>query len=602
MVQGYLREGLWRKAYLLEFYPNDKTLTPADSFCFGVPPENEEIILGMRKTETKTFGGLVVDDYGCDNFYKITLTGSSINNELRKIYSPINEGKYLTGEEEIYTFKKFIEDCKKRENLNGKMLLYDLSKHSNNQEKKSLTDTFCWQVYPGELKIKRSKEKPFTYTYSIEFTAIPQEKVKQFKNNLVKPIERTFLDTLDDLLEKIDKSLFAVMRDARFKLEAETIGKINKLRGYVKDCKRFAKAVVKGTLDEIKQLTFSMIDIGNTAISLYHETIGSTVPFVMEMVDYVALMMNEMAEKSVDLFNNILSITKKDFYIPTGTFNILELEKEKMEEILSQAGSGIYKEARKLSLMAKNILSNELEITIDEGKNNIEKDKEENNNLKEDNNIDENTIRTKNTTVDNKELSTVIYGTKVELIADGMTFESLAVSYYGDVSKAKLIASMNDASSIDEIILEDRYEVIVPILEKSKINSENKIIGFSTQRDNYGVDIYLDEKGNMSFNNSHTDLVLTKGRANLSQAIINRLKENINKRIMQQYYGIRTTLPDDVVVGNAYILTSIIQTLKMEPRIKELLSVSFKGEGDVLRIDIEYMDIGGNANNLQGWV
>ena len=604
MVQGYLREGLWRKAYLLEFYPNDKTLTPTNTFCFGVPPESEEIVLGMRKTETKTFGGVVIDDYGCDNYYKITLTGSSINNELRKIYSPINEGKYLTGEEEIYTFKKFLEDCKKRENLNGKILLYDLSKHSNSQEKKSLTDTFCWQVYPGEFKIKRSKEKPFTYTYSIEFTAIPQEKTKLF-NNLVKVQEKTFLDTLDDLLQRIDARLFAVMRNARFKMVAETIGKINKLRGYIRDCKKFAKAVVTGTLNEIKQLAFSMIDIGNTAISLYHETIGDVVPFIMEMVDYVALMMCEIAEKSVDLYNNILSVTKKEFYIKTGDFSSLELYEEKMWGILSQAGNAVYKEAKTLSFIAKNILSNELEITIDENENKTQENEQEyetETDNAEDDDMSGSLITTKNIRKNKSETPTVIYGTKTELITDGMSFESLAVAYYGDASKAKLIASMNDASSIDEIILENRYEVIIPILEKSKTNFENKIIGFSTQRDNYGVDIYLDEKGNMSFNKTHTDLILVKGRENLSQAIINRLKENINKRIMQQYYGIRTTLPDDKVVGNAYILSSIIQTLKMESRIKELLSVSFKNDGDALRINIEYIDIGGNANNLQGVV
>ncbi|MDR1072982.1 MAG: hypothetical protein LBL45_04820, partial [Treponema sp.] len=80
-----LKTDLWKKSYLIEFVgENGASL---DAFTFSVPPESEEITYSQRKSETKTFGGLHVDDYGLDAV-KISLSGSTINQDLKKIYNP----------------------------------------------------------------------------------------------------------------------------------------------------------------------------------------------------------------------------------------------------------------------------------------------------------------------------------------------------------------------------------------------------------------------------------------------------------------------------------------------------------------------------------
>ena len=61
-----------KKSYLLEFRKPDGTLE--DVFTFSLPPQSEELTYSQRKTETKTFGGLHVDDYGIDAV-KISLSG-----------------------------------------------------------------------------------------------------------------------------------------------------------------------------------------------------------------------------------------------------------------------------------------------------------------------------------------------------------------------------------------------------------------------------------------------------------------------------------------------------------------------------------------------
>ena len=78
-------------------------------FTFSVPPESEEFVFPQRITETKTFGGSVFDDYGNDT-YKITLSGSTINEDKKFIYRGLNPPLYLTGTKEIFTLQKIIQN------------------------------------------------------------------------------------------------------------------------------------------------------------------------------------------------------------------------------------------------------------------------------------------------------------------------------------------------------------------------------------------------------------------------------------------------------------------------------------------------------------
>ncbi|GHU22189.1 hypothetical protein FACS1894172_15260 [Spirochaetia bacterium] len=144
---------VYKKSYMLEF--------PEESFTFSVPPESEELTYTQRKTETKTFGGLHIDEYGVDAV-RIVLSGSTINQSLKLIYKAGSES-WLSGEDEIYLLRDLLVKYKTgKENLDKKVFLYDLSKSGRQGN--------SWQVAIGDFKIRRSKERPFTYNYTIEFT------------------------------------------------------------------------------------------------------------------------------------------------------------------------------------------------------------------------------------------------------------------------------------------------------------------------------------------------------------------------------------------------------------------------------------------------
>lgn len=186
-----LNKRLWRKSYMLEFLVGE---TVDDVFTFSVPPESEDFSFPQRVTETKTFGGSVFDQYGNDSIH-ITLTGTTINEEKKYIYrGSKKQPMYLSGEKEIYTLQKKLAKWNAEtveEKDERRVYLYDLSKMSllqrftgvaadtvktmeGVQGNTSLTAESAtrnyWRVFIKELKIKRDKSRPMTYSYTLDMT------------------------------------------------------------------------------------------------------------------------------------------------------------------------------------------------------------------------------------------------------------------------------------------------------------------------------------------------------------------------------------------------------------------------------------------------
>ena len=202
----------WRKAYMLEFLDGTDV---AEVFTFSVPPESEEFIFPQRITETKTFGGSVFDDYGNDT-YKITLSGSTINEDKKLIYRGLKKPPlYLTGTKEIFELQKIIQNWADGKVAKGffrqepgtvskrKIYLYDLSKMSVLQIASGTATRNYWRVFIKDLKIKRDKSKPKTYNYTLEMIGVEEKKERKTGN------DAGFLDSLagsvDDIQDTMDK-------------------------------------------------------------------------------------------------------------------------------------------------------------------------------------------------------------------------------------------------------------------------------------------------------------------------------------------------------------------------------------------------------------
>ena len=221
----------WRKAYMLEFIANNKV---EEVFTFSVPPESEELNFSQRITETKTFGGSVFDDYGNDS-YRITLAGSTINEERKLIYRGLKKPpKYLTGTKEIFELQKIIKNWadgkvsggflgtgKTPKSVDGdrKVYLYDLSKMSVLQLATGTASRNYWRVFIKDLKIKRDKSKPKTYNYTLEMIGVEDEapKVGGLFSGLAGAVDaiQNVMDGISAVMELTEATTAAVAEIAR---------------------------------------------------------------------------------------------------------------------------------------------------------------------------------------------------------------------------------------------------------------------------------------------------------------------------------------------------------------------------------------------------
>lgn len=221
---------LWQKAYMLEFQSAAAIKTgffgnglnsSSEIFTFALPPESEDFDYKQRVTETKTFGGAVFDDYGNDT-YRIVLSGSTVNNEKKLIYKGTKTlPGYLTGEQEIFKLQETIDKYGQLDHLEDKKVyLYDLSKMTILEiASNSLNARSWWRVHINSLKIKRSKDKPFTYNYTLEMTAYKDDE-KHKGISLFPEGFQNFVSGMRDVVDKIN----AVVSTAE--LAVATIGSI----------------------------------------------------------------------------------------------------------------------------------------------------------------------------------------------------------------------------------------------------------------------------------------------------------------------------------------------------------------------------------------
>jgi hypothetical protein len=176
------------------------------------------------------------------------------------------------------------------------------------------------------------------------------------------------------------------------------------------------------------------------------------------------------------------------------------------------------------------------------------------------------------------------------------TLESLAAEYLESPDRAIDIATFNGIVSLSERNPGDIVKI--PITTRTEKMESNQIFARREDKDNYGRDILLDDDGCIVASNTG-DFALACGAENLSQAILLRLRESNAKRIRRTAYGIRTNV-NDTAAGTAFILSSIDQTIKSDPRVASVEGIRFRGERDCLYVDVFYTDINNSLGEARG--
>jgi hypothetical protein len=569
-----LKTDLWKKSYLIEFLDTGNVAQAA--FTFSVPPESEEITYSQRKSETKTFGGLHVDDYGLDAV-KITLSGSTINQDLKKIYNPKKGGAdvWMTGEQEIYYLRNLIQEYKTGDNRTKeiKIMLYDLSKMIKGQADGNVIKNY-WRVFPGDFKIRRSSDRPYTYKYSIEFTAVDMEASEYDDTILASGLD---LDGLKAILEKIKEGAYWL----RDRLES-----LNE---------------VKAQLEDICSGIYSAIDDVMEVIDLYADVLTGYADSVTSMIDTV----NEVLKIPVDVATKAMNVS----------LDLMNAGKRLLQsvETLGDTGRALcnrdspYWEDVKSLAESHNMSGDEYWAVCQNMLTKMEDDayavasysksgRLPDVNVGADTEADASDSGEADESQATRQRMVLSYGYTTVTLNSTDTLEALAAQYLEDPDKALDIAVYNGVASIDEFKPGDAIKI--PVLTPSSRHSRNRIYARPEDRDNYGRDIYLDSEGYTAASISG-DYRLTSGTDNLNQAILLRLRESVAKRIRLNAYGIRTNISDPVA-GVAYIISSIDLTVRGDPRVSAVNNIKFAGAGDGLYVTVEYTDINRANGSVAG--
>jgi hypothetical protein len=560
---------LYKKAYLIEFYSNNPA-RPDAVFTFAIPPESEELAYPQRKTETKTFGGLHVDDYGADAV-KINLSGSTINQSIKRIYvAGVGSDKWLSGEDEIYHFRNLILQYKSLDfltaNRDAKILIYDLSKFTGLRPtgESAVAIENYWQAFPGEFKIRRASDRPFTYKYSFEFTGIPFSD-SNIRSGVI-PMGSQALGILQSTLNGIKTALDFINNVEAWVDDAMGyVNQVSELLNILGNVMTRSTTAITNIMGTVSGATAGVIGgVANTVngvnsiVSLPRTVQLKALSIGLDMQNAT----NRLIKSTATLAKNCRAIFDDTSYqIPQEVQDQYALNNEEFKDSINIMLNKAESAACELVVMAQ---SSEIPEVTEGNPDPV-------------------------TGIPSIVLS---YGSTPIMLKETDNLESLAVEYLGDPDKAIDIATYNGVATLSD--LEPGDVIRIPITERTVRMINNLIFGRREDRDNYGRDVLLTDDGFIVASNTG-DYELSIGVKTLTQSVLLRLRESNAKRIRIMAYGIRTSVSDPAA-GAAYVMASIRLTVNSDPRVATVDDVWFRAIGDFLDIRVSYHDIN-NANN-----
>lgn len=557
---GIINSWFWRHAYLLQF--TDKYGKLKDAFAFSMPPESESVQTSQRISYTKTFGGVVVDDYGND-VTKISLSGTTGNRDMKVIYRGSLGFKMLSGEQEILYLNDLIKKYGKYANLDNKQVwLYDLSKTSGLSLVSSTKN--YWRVYIDSFKYSRDKSMPLSYKYQLEMTAIDSERKNSIADKFAKLSDfiKKAQELADDAIAIANQLQSAigniVSQIANFtSVLTQTVQKF-------KDCYDSYVSLVQGVTENVDGAI-------NEITSLGEYVINDTVREIQDSAINLYVAASDVCASCVSLAD----------YAENGLSN--DAFEGQWEQVLNEYGIDSKDSFDDLvKIMADKLRVDGYEIKS-ETKGQVE--------------------------VSEKD-GVVYYGVSEHILEQGETFESMSVKFYGTADYAEFLQSLNGASDMDtagthsddmengsENVVAAGSVIKIPVLKESSQQSFTDIIKAENDFDNFGKDVKADASGD--FATANGDFAVTSYGETLNQAIAARLATVAGAKIRDSAYGIKSEIGVGGAV-NAYLTASIEKTVLEDDRIESVDSIQYEGKGELLNYEVSYTAKNGRQYQVNG--
>jgi LysM repeat protein len=490
------------------------------------------------------------------------------------IYGGGKGDKWLSGEEEIYYLRDLILKYRSVDSLTraqkGKIVIYDLSKSIAGTKSLPMVKNY-WQAFPGDFKIRRSSDRPFTYKYSFEFTGIPIEEGGEFNSHAEPPkLDPGTLGAVQNIAEGLAAALDFV--DGINAWVNDVLDKANQLSGLLKvlgNVMSYASSTLSGIADSAGDSAAGIVD-GATGVVEGVNSVVSLPRTIQLKALNIGLEVQNAAKNLVGACDELskncrLAFSAEGYAIPQEVLDQFGMNDMEFYDSVNKNLNDMENAANELGAAAKSA-----EIPD---------------------------VTAGNPDPETGEQRIVLsYGYTSVMLKSTDTLESLAAKYLGDPNRAAEIAAFNGIASISDLAPGDIIKIPVTVLT-GKIQN-NRIYARREDRDSYGRDIQLDGKGSIAVSASG-DYALAEGAENLSQAVLLRLRESVAKRIRINTYGIRANIGDPAA-GKAYILSSVEQTVAADPRVSEVEGISFTGAGDSMDVNVVYRDINSASGNAAG--
>jgi hypothetical protein len=531
---------MYKKSILFEIVEKGHFSTPIEAFTLTIPPESLEIEENQRISETETFGGIFLDDYG-EGLKNIRISGHTGGSTVRKTYvgpsfklERVNEfdgrSAFFHFRDRLMRYKSYKSKDRTYENYD--MYVYDLSTIPPNWDfERNPPENFveAYVCFLKKFKMNRSKERPFFYNYSIELVAV------RIIGNYVE-LPREIIPTENNTR----KWLAAIRRGLRL------------TKGYF--------TTVRNAMDQVDNI-LDVVDDLESQLNAFIDQTGDLVYYPFALASRTMVMMVEL-EDLVENAETEITVTqgkiKSTYY---GVLSALRESSAASAALVTYAKTpGAYgNEIRRISREDARLQS---AITRFGG-------------LSE----DESEITSKVLGQDiSGETTYYIYGYILVTAVQDTTLERLSIDYYGSVGFVELIAVFNKIKGDDEIATGDIIKI--PVITKGK-TPENNLVYTELRNDVYGSDIKLDNSGKIVAMASG-DLARIEGIENLVQAINLRLNDQLGSRLRLALYGIRDSI--GFAMGEttpvAYVMANIKDTLMQDPRVDGVENIRLKVDKD----------------------
>lgn len=546
-------------------------------FKFSLAPQSVEISFPQRIFETKTFGGSVFENYGNDTI-TFNIQGTTANSLIRCYVCGGNSVNgteiWGSGNDELFSFRNEVQRFNNIKELNS------------DKEIKFIYDNHSYSVFIKNFNIKMSKENPLAYFYTIEMIGFDIEKktdLKIFKQN-INDI-KTFKDKLNEIYANFN-SFVENIEGYLNVLEAglQYFDDFLDICAFVKACIARTEKALNNLVNQFLAYVDGVTSCTNELTNLSDYVVSSAIRMSLGTVDKALNCTKELVEacdKGLKFFEDF-----SDTYgeMSDDIIDRWEMTSDEIVETCKYMFVNSKEKAEALQAEIQQTTSSCDAAVIPGDKNNDDE-------------------------------IVFVYGIKEYTLTSNENWESLAVKFYGDATKASLLSSFNNQKLSAKKSQEDGNSestseeigsmpsagttVYIPILEDSGgFDGTNQVFNQPDVVDNYGHDLEIGENGDFNFHNG--DFLLTDSVETLMQGVINRLSTAIGTRLRDTVYGIRTNIGDTDNTIQIVIQSSIEATLLADPRIKSVDKVEFNGSGDKLNVTVEFTDINDNQNVIGG--